>query len=64
VWKNYVWHAERLMKKTWEAGTFAENREAVILLFNNDSDNWFPSKMNIVGINGSKAWIDSCPFSL
>jgi hypothetical protein len=29
MWKNYVWHAERLMKERQEAETCIENREDV-----------------------------------
>jgi hypothetical protein len=29
MWENYVRHAERLMKESWEAETSIENREVV-----------------------------------
>jgi hypothetical protein len=28
-WANYVWHAERLMKESWEAGSSTENKGPV-----------------------------------
>jgi hypothetical protein len=29
MWENNMWHAERLMKESWEAGSSTENRGPV-----------------------------------